>query len=69
MLNHEQNAAQVASKHNPVDLYHSLVHCAIRGGRFNLVERFLDDMVNQAKGAGISNIMGIRSLEYLYNTV
>lgn len=35
------------SKNSPTDLYTTLMHCAIRVGRYHLVEGFLDDMVVQ----------------------
>jgi len=35
------------SKNSPADLYTTLVHCAIRAGRYHVVEGLLDDMVEQ----------------------
>lgn len=32
-------------KNSPVDLYTTLVHCAVRAGRYHLVEGLMDDMV------------------------
>jgi pentatricopeptide repeat protein len=35
------------AKHSAVDLYSTLVHCAVRAGQCHLVERLVDDMVHQ----------------------
>jgi len=35
------------SKSSPLDLYTTLVHCAVRAGRYHLVEPLIDDMTGQ----------------------
>merc|ERR550532_3603495 len=35
------------SQNSPVDLYTTLVHCAVRAGRYHLVEPLMEDMTEQ----------------------